>query len=202
MTDELFNKILGVLKENRSCVGATVVACGGSAPRHVGAKMAVFSDGSIMGTIGGGALEKVVVSDALDALKRKKSVLKTYSLAKNHGLQVCGGTVSIFLDVLSPQETLVICGAGHIGLALSVIAKLLRFRVIVIDNRRDYANSQRFPHADQVICGAYRKFLGSSKFSADQKTSIVIVTHGHAHDTECLEAALKTKAGYVGMIGS
>lgn len=200
MTEELFNKILHVLKENRACVGATVVASQGSSPRHVGAKMFVFADGSIAGTIGGGGLEKLVTKDALEALKRKKSFLKTYSLDKKRGLQVCGGEVSIFLDVMKPSRTLIICGAGHIGLALSVMAKLLRFRVIVLDNRRDFANSKRFPHVDKIICGGYIRSL--RKAGVDSKTSVVIVTHGHAHDAECLEAALETKAGYIGMIGS
>jgi xanthine dehydrogenase accessory factor len=200
MAAEFFNHILQALERNQACVAATVVACGGSAPRHIGAKMVVSSEGLVAGTTGGGALEKRVLNDAICALRRKKSYLKTYSLNKKDGLQVCGGRVSIFIEVIAPQETLVICGGGHIGLALSGIAKLLRFRVVVFDNRRAFANAKRFSHADQVVCGAYPELLG--KFPADAKTSIVIVTHGHVHDAACLEAALKTKAGYIGMIGS
>lgn len=198
--EELINKILGVLKENRACVCATVVASAGSAPRGIGAKMVVFSDGSISGSIGGGGLEKLVVADALVALKRRKSLLKSYSLRKKDGLQICGGRVSIFLEVVEPDQTLVICGAGHIGLALSLIVKLLGWRVVVIDNRRAFADRARLPHVDQIVCDVYVRALG--KLPIDKKTHIVIVTHGHAFDAECLEASLKTSAGYIGMIGS
>jgi xanthine dehydrogenase accessory factor len=200
MTREIFNNILQLLKDDRPCVIATVVDARGSAPRHIGAKMLVFGDGAISGTIGGGSLEKRVIREALDVLKRKKSVLKDYSLNKKDGFQVCGGRVKIFLDVLVPEQTLLICGGGHIGLALSCIAKLMHWRVVLLDNRRDFANDQRFPHADKIVCGAYGRSL--SAFASDANTSIVILTHGHAHDEECLEAALKTKACYIGMIGS
>ncbi len=198
--EELFNQILETLRRGQGCVSATVVASRGSSPRHVGAKMLVFCDGRISGTIGGGALEKLVTADALALLRKKTSALKTYDLDRKQGLQVCGGSVSIFFEVSAPRRALVICGAGHIGLALSWIAKILDFRVTVIDNRRDFAHKRRFPHVDEVICGAYGRVL--KKLKADRNTFIVIVTHGHAHDQECLEASLRREAGYVGMIGS
>lgn len=198
--EPLFNKILEVLRKQKSCVAATIVASRGSCPRKIGAKMAVYADGSIEGTIGGGGLEKLVISDSLAALKRKKSFLKEYPLHKGSGLQVCGGAVSVFIEVLEPPRKLVICGAGHIGLSLSFIAKLLGFYVVVVDNRRAFADKKRFPHVDGVICGAYPRALGAAR--PDKSTFVVIVTHAHAHDTECLRAALKTEASYIGMIGS
>ncbi|HAJ57017.1 MAG TPA: hypothetical protein DCL35_04530 [Candidatus Omnitrophica bacterium] len=196
----LFNKVLEIVSSNRACVMATIVSSHGSSPRKIGAKMLVFGDGSIQGTIGGGGLEKLVIQDALEALRKKKSCLKDYPLDKRSGLQVCGGKVSIFIEPLEPAKKLVIAGAGHIGLALSFIAKLLGFFVVVADNRRPFADKKRFPHADRVICGPYRRALAGAQL--DKNTSIVIVTHGHLHDTECLEAALKAKAAYIGMIGS
>ncbi|MFH0877883.1 MAG: XdhC/CoxI family protein [Candidatus Omnitrophota bacterium] len=196
----LFNKILRSLIDNKICALATVVESVGSSPRESGAKMIIFSDGSIEGTIGGGSLERQVIEDALLALRRKESILKVYSLDKKSGLQACGGRIRIFIDVLEPARTLVICGAGHIGLALSLVAKLLNFRVVVLDDRRDFANRRRFPHADIVLCQTYPRAIKS--LSPDKNTFIVIVTHQHSHDAACLQAALKTKAGYVGMIGS
>ncbi len=197
---ELFNKILETAGNNKICALATVVSSHGSAPRRIGAKMLVFADGSIQGTVGGGTLEKLVIREALIALKKKKSYLKEYPLDKKSGLQVCGGKVSIFIEVLEPAKKLVIAGAGHIGLALSFIAKLLGFSVVIVDNRSAFANKKRFPHADKVLCGSYRQVLGGSEI--DKDTYLVIVTHGHAYDTECLECALKSDAEYIGMIGS
>jgi xanthine dehydrogenase accessory factor len=197
---ELYNKILELVKKNNACAMATVVSSSGSSPRKIGAKMVVSCDGSILGSIGGGGLEKLVIADALAALKRKKTFLKEYPLDRKSGLQVCGGRVSIFIEVVERQKTLVIAGAGHIGLALSFIAKLLDFRIIILDNRREFANESRFPHADKIICGPYKK--GFKKLTLDKDSFIVVVTHGHAHDAACLASTLKTKAGYVGMIGS
>ena len=197
---EIINKILETSQGNQPCVIATVVASSGSSPRKVGARMLVSFQGRLTGTVGGGSLEKLVENDALAALKRRQSFLKTYALDKKAGLQVCGGRVSIFYDVVSPRRRLVIAGGGHIGMSLSLIGKLLGFEVIVIDNRREFAHKARFPHADQVICGRYEKAL--AKLGADEKTAIVIVTHGHLHDASVLRTALKSKAGYIGMIGS
>ncbi len=162
--------------------------------------MAVFKDGSIEGTIGGGGLEKLVIKDALDVLKRERSILKEYPLNKESGLQVCGGAVSIFIEALGPAKKLIIAGGGHIGLSLSLIAKLLGLSVTVVDNRRDFADKKRFPHADEIIYAPYARAL--KRQSIDRNTFVVIVTHAHAHDTECLRAALKTDAAYIGMIGS
>ncbi|MEK7849692.1 MAG: XdhC/CoxI family protein [Candidatus Omnitrophota bacterium] len=197
---KLFNKILETLAQNNSCVLATAVSSRGSSPRKQGAKMIIYKDASIEGTIGGGKLEKTVIADALDALKRKKSVLKIYPLNRKSGLQACGGEISIFLEVLEPDKKIIIAGAGHIGLALSLIAKLLGFEVVIADNRRLFANAGRFPHADKIICAPYEEAF--KKTPIDKNTFIVIVTHGCEFDRESLEAALYTKAGYIGMIGS
>lgn len=197
---EYFNKILDSISKSNACASATVVAVVGSSPRKVGARMVVFSDGSTWGTIGGGALEKVVIDDARDALRHHRSILKEYPLDKRSGMQVCGGSVSIFIETLEPQKTLVIFGGGHIGLALSVVAKLLHFNVVIVDNRKAFANKERFPHADKVLCCDYAKAFKT--IAADHRTFIVIVTHGHAFDAVCLEGALKAEPAYIGMIGS
>ncbi len=198
--EALFNKILELQKDNKVYAVATIVSSRGSSPRKVASKMLVLADGCIEGTIGGGSLEKQVIIDSLAAIKRKRPALKDYKLNKACGLSVCGGKVSIFIDVISPQKRLVVCGGGHIGLALSLIAKILGFSVMILDNRRSFANKKRFPHVDEIVCAPYRQSLKKNSF--DKNTHIVIVTHGHLYDTECLEAALKTDAGYIGMIGS
>jgi len=196
----LYNKILDSIGRNNPCVMATVVSSSGSSPRKVGAKIVINKDGSICGTIGGGAMEKLVIADALSALKKHRSFLKTYHLDKKSGLQFCGGKVDIFFEIFEPKRQLIIAGAGHIGLALSFIAKLLDFKIVIVDNRRDFANSKRFPHADKIVCCPYKEAF--KKIRIDSNAYIVIVTHGHLHDGECLKEALRTQAGYIGMIGS
>ncbi|MFA5038582.1 MAG: XdhC/CoxI family protein [Candidatus Omnitrophota bacterium] len=188
------------MESNKKCVLAMVVACSGSSPAVVGGRMVVSGEGRIAGTVGGGGLEKLAIADAVSALKRGKSFLKEYPLDRKSGLQVCGGKVSIFFDVISPPKHLVIAGAGHIGLSLSVIAKLLDYDVTVVDNRREFADPKRFPHIGKVLCGRYEKIL--RKIPMDRHTAVVIVTHGHLHDAEALRTVLSREAGYIGMIGS
>ncbi len=200
MMEPLFNRILGEVKKGNACVVVTVVASHGSTPRKIGAKMCVFSDGRVSGTIGGGALEKIALEDARRALGKETSCLKSYPLDRASGLQACGGRVTLFFDVVRPEHRLVICGGGHIGLALSCLGKLLDLNVTVLDHRKEFADKRRFGHVDRVVCRPYRWAL--RPLVKDKDTFIVIVTHGHAFDAVCCAQALKTPSRYIGMIGS
>jgi xanthine dehydrogenase accessory factor len=109
--------------------------------------------------------------------------------------------IKVFLDPISPQNHVVICGGGHIALPLVNIAKLLNYRVSVIDDRFSFANKQRFPLADNVICAEFGEGLRS--FAFDASTYVIVVTRGHRHDRTCLEEILRgPMPGYIGMIGS
>jgi len=198
--EAVFKNILDELRKGRVSVVVTVVGSRGSTPRKIGAKMVLFADGHADGTIGGGALEKAALRDAGQALKKKISFLKSYPLDKSSGMQVCGGAVDLFFDVVRPQHKLVICGGGHIGLALSYIGKLLDLNVTVLDHRREFANHKRFAHVDRVVCRPYSPALRS--LAKDKDTFVVIVTHGHVFDTACCAQAMKSPSRYIGMIGS
>jgi xanthine dehydrogenase accessory factor len=92
-------------------------------------------------------------------------------------------------------------GAGHVAVPTAHLASLVGFRVVVVDDREEYANTERFPDADEVrvIDDYNRAFEG---FEIDADSFIVILTRGHRYDREVLEQSLKTKAGYIGMISS
>lgn len=200
---ELYKKMAELAAEGKRFVVATVVEAFGSTPRKPGAKMIVLEDGSTIDTIGGGRVEKQVVEDALDALRRGTSRTVKYELRPS-GQQalgmLCGGETTIFLEVNVPTQTLVIAGAGHIGQKLSAMAKLLDFRVVVVDNRPEFATADNLPAADEVICGDPSDL--PSLVPLDQNTYVVIVTHGHIHDKDTLEAVLPCDVAYIGMIGS
>ena len=85
-------------------------------------------------------------------------------------------------------------------LSLARIARMVDFRVVVIDDRPEFANPERFPEADETIAGEMASVMGS--LSAGPDSYIVIVTRGHQHDARVLEWAAATDAAYVGMIGS
>ena len=83
---------------------------------------------------------------------------------------------------------------------LSTLGKLIDFEVVVVDDRPQYANKERFPQADQVIAAPFRPTLRDWPIDAD--TFIVLVTRGHSHDVDCLLEVLDSPARYIGMIGS
>jgi xanthine dehydrogenase accessory factor len=94
----------------------------------------------------------------------------------------------------------VICGGGHIGEKLAGLSDNLGFSYVVVDDREEFANTNRFPGAAKVVCQKFSAALG--KLEITGLTAIVIASYGHFHDYECIKAALKTPAYYIGMIGS
>ncbi|MCI8992158.1 MAG: xanthine dehydrogenase [Eubacterium sp.] len=106
----------------------------------------------------------------------------------------------IYVETMSEQKKIVICGAGHVSVPVIRIAKMLGFYVSVIDDRKKFVRQAEEAGADQAVCGEYREAL--SLFSGDRNTFFVIVTRGHQCDRACLEQVLTKTYAYVGMIGS
>jgi xanthine dehydrogenase accessory factor len=107
----------------------------------------------------------------------------------------------LVIDPIRKITTLYLCGAGHVALPTAHIAALVGFRVVVIDDRGEYASPERYPEAYQVcVIADFSRALEGIDIDSD--SFIVIVTRGHKFDREVLEQALKTPAGYIGMISS
>jgi xanthine dehydrogenase accessory factor len=100
---------------------------------------------------------------------------------------------------LAPTPCLLIAGAGHVGQALAELAGQMDFRVTVVDDRADFANSARLGAA-RCIVGEIEGEL--ARFPIDRHTYVVIVTRGHRHDGRALMAVVNSPACYVGLIGS
>lgn len=111
------------------------------------------------------------------------------------------GQDSYIIQPLIPRQTLYICGAGHVGYQLGQMAHITDFSTVIIDDRPEFADPARFPHARQVkvVPGFTPVFDG---FDVDENSYIVILTRGHLYDQIVLEQALSTRAAYIGMIGS
>jgi xanthine dehydrogenase accessory factor len=101
---------------------------------------------------------------------------------------------------IEPEPTLLIVGAGHISQELADLALKLEFKIVVIDNRADFACASRFPEPIETIVGDISDEL--KKAVIDYSTYLVIVTRGHKYDYVALEAVIDSKAKYIGMIGS
>jgi xanthine dehydrogenase accessory factor len=201
--NDIYEEIALLRRRGESGVLATVVNSTGSTPRKSGAKMLVRANGQIAGTVGGGALEYKVCQEARKMMETDESQLMHFELtnedASKEGM-LCGGITDVFLEPLRPLPALLIFGGGHISFFLARLGKMLDFHVVIIDDRPEFANKERFPDADETI--AEKMSSATTRLNVNGSSYIVIVTRGHQGDTEVLEWAVKMPAAYIGMIGS
>jgi len=113
---------------------------------------------------------------------------------------ISDGARDYFIEPLVHPGTVYLAGAGHVALATASCAVFAGFEVVVIDDRADFANRDRFPHVHDVLLLTSFDHCLPAKLGADDY--VVIVTRGHLHDRQVLAQTLKTDAGYIGMIGS
>ncbi|MGD9077003.1 MAG: XdhC family protein [Desulfobacteraceae bacterium] len=299
--EDIYAKIVELLRKNRSSVLATMIRQAGAAPRHAGTKFLILEDGSFVGTIGGGLLEAQVLEGAKEVLKthsplRLNFILKGKDVEKTD--MICGGDAEVFLEPVSPENlnhldifkkavdvnrkggsgvvativnehqwqaehipkmfmdpdgerigslsgireaedalrqeikqvltqgepNIIIChdnegnelelfveplasepilyvfGGGHVSLQIVPLAARVGFKVVVVDDRAEFADPNNFPEAWKVHEYPFEGVL--DKFPVDESSYFVIVTRGHIHDKTVLTQALRTPARYVGMIGS
>ncbi len=197
---EIYEELLKLKKEGRPSALATIVQCRGSSPQKEGAKMLVREDGSILGTLGGGCLEADVIQAARMAIKDRKPLTLPFELTEKHGGLVCGGKVLVYIEPNHPEPHLVILGAGHVGKAVSKVARFSGFRVTVADNREEHANVEAIPTANEVVVHDFESVF--STVTVDNNAYIFIATRGHNHDLAAVQSALQTDAQYIGLLGS
>ncbi len=170
----------------------------GSTPRKAGAKMLVFEDGRIMGTVGGGSVEKQAIADALEVMKAGKPVQKFYELEEDLAMH-CGGKMTIYYEPVGKELNLYIFGAGHVGREVGSYARELGFKLHFVDNRPEIFTQFNADYAQQHV-GDYLELARTLEFS--ERDFVVITTQGHAFDEALLEILAPGKLMYLGMIGS
>ena len=215
MNSNLLAQVAKDVDEGVAVAVATVVETSRSVPRHAGAKMLIYRDGSSMGTIGGGEMEARVLQEAAGALTNGHPRLVSYRLVDpaQGDPGVCGGDVQIFVEPYMPKPTLVIMGYGHVGRAVATIAGWLDFATIAVDDREaladtapdsapDTASDNSAPQTDSptLITGGVPELAKAHNIGPD--TSIVLVTRNVDVDYEILTALADTKPGYIGVMGS
>ena len=268
---KITNAILDHIHKGESCVLCTILASSGSAPRGAGARMAVFADGSTLGTVGGGRVEYLAAQEALEVIRGRKPQIRSFDLAPAQVASigmVCGGQVSIYFQLLTQEalpvlremeraltvdenswlrlqirdgqveefavvlqeegaleprrycskavlekgETLryfeplrragrvYVFGGGHVGQALVPVLASVDFPVTVYDKRKEIADKEHFPQAEQVIYGEYEDIF--AHLTLKPEDYVVIMTPGHESDYALLEQVLRYETAYVGCIGS
>ena len=203
MEGKILKAVSSAVEKGIETAVVTVLEVKGSSPGKEGSMMAVFSDGSILGTVGGGALEYEFIQEALKAIKENKSCEKSFELTEKGSLHMkCGGFVRAYIKVFAKREKLLIMGGGHLGAELYTLGKFLNKYVVIFDDREEFANKERFPEADEIILGKMKETV--KNYSIDENSYIIIVTRGHENDKECLKAILDKKVSpkYIGMVGS
>lgn len=276
----ILNSLIVEIDTGSPCIVATIIQSSGSTPRTSGARMLVKEDGSVVGSVGGGAIEGRCIAAAIKIFTEDSDdVVLKFDLMPNDDADlgmVCGGAVSvllqradgsytklfqklkkkytdgahpvllshlpykgkkayfsilededvgtkqkvefhlrqqpketrfmffleekpIFIETLIQPGTVYLMGAGHVAHAVAKLAKFTHFEVVVTDDRPEFANAERYPDAKEIII--VDKFENCFlDLSIDDY--VIIVTRGHTHDRDVLAEALKTNAGYIGMIGS
>lgn len=200
--EQLLDLLTTAVSDQTPVALATVVSTKRSVPRRSGTKMLIYSDGTQVGTIGGGAMESRVIAAAQDAMRTGKTQLLTYSLLEpDHGDPgVCGGTVDIYLEPYMPAHTVFVIGAGHIGRAVVDLAGWLGYRTVVTDDRADRVTEDAMPNATVRHHGTVAEALAQHEVTED--TSVVVVSRDFTIDVDAVPQLLGTPARYLGVMGS
>jgi xanthine dehydrogenase accessory factor len=200
---EVFAALGEALSRGEEAALVTIVSSNGSTPQRVGAKMLVFGDGRIVGTVGGGCYEHDAIAKAKQVLQTRKPTTVKYDLnddfAEETGL-VCGGQMEVFIEPIEASPAVYIFGAGHVGFYLAKAAHDAGFGVHVIDDRAAFANTERFPFAASVVVDDIPGWLAQTQIPSTAYA--VIVTRGHRNDLDALRALAPRDLRYIGLIGS
>ncbi len=201
----LYSEIPLLLKTYPSVALCTIVHTKGSTPMKNGSKIIVCPDKKIIGTIGGGALEYAVIKDALKCIENSESKLFEHHLTKDHQM-CCGGTVSVFIEIIKSFPKLYIFGAGHVGSFLATVSSLLQFDTYLIDDREfilsQFKMQDIFNNKVTTILHSPVEYIQSLPIENTNDNFCVIVTYNHQIDREILLGAISKKFKYIGMIGS
>lgn len=188
-----FEPLAQALRAEQPIARATVIAAPASSAVRPGARLTVFDRGESTGTLGDSALDALARGDAPGLLRSGESVTRSYTLP-------VGETVDVFFGVYPAPPTLIIVGAGHISIPLSRMAKVLGYRVVVVDAREAFATRERLPDADEILVEWPDEALGHLPLTS--ATAVAVLTHDEKFDVPALEAALHAPVFYVGAIGS
>jgi len=189
---DIYQKIKEMREQGKRGILASVVSRGGTAIFPQGSKI-LFGRGEEWGFLSEG--------EALQGQIRHWCAENPLKGLKLHSFQRTDGhSIEILLEPIEPDPTLYIFGAGHIAQALSPLGKMVDFKVVIIDDRPMFADPKRFPEADEVLVEPFEGVF--NKLQVNPQSYVVIVTRGHLHDGEVLQQAIRTKPGYIGMIGS
>ncbi|MGH9000975.1 MAG: XdhC family protein [Acidimicrobiia bacterium] len=185
------------LRRNEPLALATVI----EGP-HIGAKLAVRPGGrelATIGSLGDPELDRVVIRDALGELEAGRSGVRHYGV---HGEARREEGVAVFIESFALPPKMVIFGAIDFTAGLARVAKVLGYHVTVCDARPVFATRARFPMADDVVIDWPDRYLAKVGADLGPRDAVCVLTHDPKFDVPAITAALETRAGYLGAMGS
>jgi len=199
---EFYEQVLKAKKENKCYAIATVVKTEGNTPRSAGAKMLVYSSGEIVGSVGGGIVEKQAAADCLTAMKTGQTMLKTYSAlapgAPNTGM-VCGHNMTVFIEPGERLPYLYLCGCGHVAQAVLPLAKAMGYYVVAIDARDVSGYADALQSADELHI--LECFEDMEQMDFVPGSTYIVCSFSHKTDGDILNVVLNKEPSFVGMLG-
>jgi xanthine dehydrogenase accessory factor len=194
----IYETLRAAIKQDQPVALATVIAAPDGHP--LGAKLLVRSGREPLGTLGNPDLDRVVARDAEGELVSGLTSTRHYG---PHGeARVTEDGFSVFIETFAPPPVMIIFGAVDFTAALVRAAKVLGYRVVVCDARPVFATKQRFPLADEVVNNWPDRFLAERGGSLGPQDAVCVLTHDAKFDVPAITAAVKTKVGYIGAMGS
>ena len=189
----LFGEVVGSIERHEPVAVATVI----EGPGEVGARRVVWPDRS-EGTLGLDRLDEAVDDDTRGMLAQGATGIRRYG---RHGERRLD-ELAVFVHSFAPPPRMLVFGAIDFAAAVARVGKFLGYHVTVCDARPVFATAKRFPEADEVVVKWPHKFLTEAEGDVDERTVIAVLTHDPKFDVPLLEVALRTRAGYVGAMGS
>ena len=190
----LYDDLRAAIRDEVPVALATVIEGVGT-----GSKLLVWAeDGRHQGTLGDPDLDRVVERDARGELAAGTSGVRHYG---EHG-EARERAVSVFVESYAPPPQMLIFGAVDFTAALCRVAKVLGYRVTVCDAREVFATPQRFPYADEVVVDWPHRLLERVGAGLGPRDAVCVLTHDPKFDVPAVLAGLRTRAGYLGAMGS
>lgn len=200
MDEKVLKSIIEGLENGSSMALVTLTMANGSTPRKNGSLMSVNSDGIVAGSIGGGAVEHIVLKKALECIKSGKDEKFSYDLnANGKAKMICGGAVEGYIKVFQTKPTLIIFGGGHISQSICRLTDSMNFRRIVVEDREELKYEEAFKNIDRFIVAKEMEEIEDLDF---EDSYIVVATRGHRIDAYWSKELVDKKYNYLGILGS
>jgi len=202
---DLYDKVLNARADRLGGVLATLLSTDSS---HPSCKMWFGMDGSRSGSLQSAEAERLVEEKGPLVLQRERGLIQALpAKGEQNGGNILGDSEmgkaaqsEVFIEPFLPEPILYVFGGGHVGGQIGALAKNVGFRVVIIDDRPAFANSERHPLVDE--CRVVELGEGLADLLVDDQSYLVAATRGHQHDEIIVEQAIKAPARYIGMLGS